>query len=192
LDTYHVVLFIHVLALLAGFGAGTVVGVALFKLRAAQTVEQAAPWGMLAGQIEKVFPIAILALFATGAYMTSDVWTWGTGWIDAGILALVILGVQGGGIASRRGHRVGHALQENGPGALGERARRMARDRALWTVSFANEGVVLAIVWDMIEKPGTAVAMMAVAIGWAVGAALAWRFTQAPALEAVAASAEAS
>ncbi|HKB93292.1 MAG TPA: hypothetical protein VKC62_03540 [Gaiellaceae bacterium] len=188
MDTYHVVLYIHVLALLLGFGAGMVVSVALFKLRAAQTAEQAAPWGMLAGQTEKVFPIAILALLATGAYMTSDVWTWGTGWIDVGIAGLAVLAVQGGGIAARRGHLVAQALQENGPGALGDRARRMARDRILWTASFANEGVVLAIVWNMTEKPGTAGSVAAVVIGWAVGATFAWRFSRAPAVEAVAVS----
>jgi len=30
---------------------------------------------MLVGQTERVFPIAILGLFGSGAYMTSKVWT---------------------------------------------------------------------------------------------------------------------
>jgi len=74
----------------------------LFRLRAAQTVPEAGPWGALAGRIEKVFPVAILGLFATGAYMTSDVWTWDTGWIDVGIVALVVLAVNGAVIAAGR------------------------------------------------------------------------------------------
>ena len=42
-----------------------------------------------------MFPIAILGLFASGAYMTSDVWTWDTGWIIVAIVALVVLGSRG-------------------------------------------------------------------------------------------------
>src|SRR2546423_3889310 len=75
MDTYHVLLYIHFISLLIGFGAASVVVVCLFKLRSAQTVADAVPWGMLAGQTERVFPIAILGLFGSGAYMTSKVWT---------------------------------------------------------------------------------------------------------------------
>ncbi|HZQ88920.1 MAG TPA: hypothetical protein VFA42_02835 [Gaiellaceae bacterium] len=188
MDTYHAILYVHLLALVLGTSAGGVVGVCLFKLRAAQTVESAAPWGMLAGQMERVFPVAILALFGSGAYMTSDVWTWGTGWIDVAIAGLVLLAVQGGGLAAKRGHMVGEALRSNGPGALGPAARKMTRDRLLWAASFCNEGVVLGIIWDMTVKPGTASAVAAVVVGWAAGAAFAWTFTRAPALEAEAAA----
>jgi hypothetical protein len=186
-DTYHVVLYVHLLALLVGIGAGGVVSICLFKLRAAQTVEAAAPWGVLAGQTERAFPIAILALFGTGAYMTSDVWTWGTGWIDVAIAGLVVLAVQGGGVAAKRAHALAEAMKANGPGALGPAARKMTRDRVLWAASFCNEGVVLAIVWNMTVKPGTASAIVAVVVGWAAGAAFAWAFTRAPALDVEAA-----
>lgn len=188
MDTYHVMLYVHLLGLVVGTSAGGLVGVCMFKLRAAQTVETAAPWGMLAGQTERVFPIAILTLFGSGAYMTSDVWTWGSGWIDVGIAGLVVLAVQGGGLAANRGHKVAEALRSNGPGELGPAARKMTRDRLLWAASFCNEGVVLGIIWDMTVKPGTASAIVAVVIGWAAGAAFAWTFTRAPAVDAATAA----
>ena len=75
MDTYHVVLYVHLLSLLLGFGAASVILVCLFKLRSAHTAADAIPWGMLVGQTERVFPIAILGLFGSGAYMTSKVWT---------------------------------------------------------------------------------------------------------------------
>ena len=75
MDTYHVVLFVHFLSLFLGFGAAGMIGVCLFRLRAAQTLADAAPFGTLAGQTERVFPVAIIGLFATGAYMTGHVWT---------------------------------------------------------------------------------------------------------------------
>jgi hypothetical protein len=188
MDTYHVVLYIHFIALLIGFGAACVVVVCLFKLRSAQTGTDAAPWGILAGQTERIFPVAILGLFASGAYMTSKVWTWGTGWIEVAIVVLVLLVVQGAGIAGRRAHALKHALEENGPGPLGDTAKRLARDPALWVVSFANPGMVLGVMWAMTEKPDTGIAILAVVVGYFVGAALALRLSRAPAAAAEAAA----
>jgi hypothetical protein len=182
MDTYHVVLYIHFISLLVGFGAASVIVVCLFKLRSAQTVTDAAPWGMLAGQTERVFPIAVLGLFGSGAYMTSKLWTWNAGWIVVGIVVLVLLVVQGAGVAGRRAHALKHALQENGPGSLGATAKRLTRDPALWVISFANPGMVLGVMWAMTEKPGTGIAIVAVVVGYAVGAALALRFSHAPAV----------
>jgi hypothetical protein len=183
MDTYRTVLYLHFISLLIGFGAAAIIGVCLFHLRAAVTLADAAPWGMLAGKTERVFPVAIIGLFATGAYLTSDLWTWDTRWIDVSIAALVVIAVQGPVVAGRRAKALEHALKENGPGPLGDAARRMTRDPALWMATFANPGIVLGIMWNMTQKPGTAEAIAAVAIGYAVGAALAFPFTKVRAAE---------
>jgi hypothetical protein len=183
-DTYHVVLYIHLLSLLVGFSAGMIETVCLFRLRAATTLEAAAPWGQLAGEVEKAFPVAILGLFGTGAYMTSDVWTWSTSWIVLPIVGLVVLSLQGPLVAGRRGHAVKAALMANGPGPLGLEARRMTRDRALWTAGMTNELLVLAIVWVMTVKPAWGGAIAALAVAYAVGLVLAARLTRPAAVEA--------
>jgi hypothetical protein len=186
MDTYGTVVYLHLIFLLLGIGAAAVVGVCLFRLRAAETLADAVPWGMLAGKTERVFPVAILGLFATGAYLTSDLWTWDTRWIDVSIAALVVVALQGPVIAGRRAKALEHALQENGPGPLGDRARRMTHDAALWTITFANPGIVLGIMWNMTQKPGTVEAIAAVAIGYAAGAALAFPFTRVGAADELA------
>lgn len=186
MDTYHVVLYIHFLALFVGIGAGSVLSVALFQLRASQTLEQAVPWGMLAGKVEKAFPVAVLGLFGSGAYMTSDLWTWSTGWIDVSIAGLVLLALQGPLVGGRTGKLLERALHENGPGPLGDAARRMTRHPGLWVTEFSNLGVVFGIVWNMTQKPGTGASIAAVAVGYLVGAAVAYQFTRsAPAGTAV-------
>jgi hypothetical protein len=184
-DAYHVVLYLHFLSLLVGVTAGAIELICLFHLRAAETLQDALPWGRLAGQIEKAFPVAILGLFGTGAYMTSDVWTWSTTWIVLPIVGLAILSLQGPLVAGRRGHEVKKALMANGPGPLGPEARRLTRDPALWGAAFANEGLVLGIIWVMTEKPGYGQGIAALAIGYALGLAVSFRFTRAPAVEAV-------
>jgi hypothetical protein len=184
MDTYRTVLYLHVLSLLLGIGAATVVGVCLFRLRSAQTLADALPWGMLAGKTERVFPVAILGLFSTGAYMTSDVWTWSTRWIVVSIVALALVALQGPLVAGLRAKALERALGENGPGPLGDSVRRLVRDPVLWVVTFANPGIVLGILWNMINKPSTAEAIAAVVVGYAAGAAVALPFTKRQAIDA--------
>lgn len=182
MDTYHTVLFLHFVSLFIGFGAAALMAMCLFRLRAAATLADAAPWGQLAGKTERAFPVAILGLFATGAYMTSDVWTWDTGWIDVAIVALVVLAATGIGIASRRAGLLEAALRASGAGPLSADARRLTRDPALWIVTFGNPGLVLGVVWNMTQKPGTLGAILAVVIGYAVGAAVALQFAKGSAM----------
>jgi hypothetical protein len=181
LNTYHYVLYVHLLALFVGIGAGSVLLACLLQLRAARTVEQAGPWGMLAAKVGKFFPVAILGLFGSGAYMTSETsfpWSWSTPWVEVGIAALVVLTVQGVAIAERTGHKLGAALQANGPGPLGPEARRMALHPGLWVVEFSNLGIVLGVVWNMTQKPGLGESIAAVLVGYAVGAGLALLITR--------------
>ena len=183
MNTYHYVLYVHLLALFVGIGAGAVLLACLLQLRAARTLEQAVPWGMMAGKVGKFFPVAILGLFGTGLYLTTEdtfPWSMGTGWVDVGIAALVVLFVQGAGIAERTGHKLGAALQANGPGPLGPEARRMALHPGLWVVEFSNLGIVFGVVWNMTQKPGLGGSLAAVLVGYAVGAALALLSTRSP------------
>jgi hypothetical protein len=181
LDTYHVVLYLHLLSLFIGLGAASILLVCIFQLRNAQTLADAIPWGRVAGKIGRAFPIAVLGLFATGAYMTSDVWSWDTGWIYVSIAGLAIVAIQGPLIAERTAHKLAAALQANGPGPLGEPARRMTRHPGLWLVEFTNVALVLGIVWNMTQKPSTGSAIATLLIAYAVGAAVAFRFMRAPA-----------
>ena len=178
MDTYHVVLYIHLMALFIGIGAGAVLLVSLINLRAATTLADALPWGMLAGKTEKAFPVAVLGLFGSGAYMTSDVWTWSTGWIQVSIVGLVLVALQGPLVGGRAGHRLQHALMENGPGPLSAKARAIARHPGLWVTECTNLALVFGIVWNMTQKPGTGTAIATLVIAYVVGAAVAYPFTR--------------
>ena len=190
MDTYHYVLYVHLLSLFVGIGAGSVLFTCLLQLRAARTLEAAVPWGMVSGKVAKLFPVAILGLFLTGAYMTHKIWTWSTPWIDLGIAALVLLGVQGGGIAEHTAKKLQAAMMANGPGPLGAEARRMTLHPGLWVVELSNLGVVFGVVWNMTEKPGWGGSIAAVVVGYAVGAGLAVLLSRAPQEELAAAPAQ--
>jgi hypothetical protein len=169
MDSYRVVLFLHLVALAVLVGAITLVGVSYMRLRAARSVEQATTWTTLAGQTTILFPVAILGLFASGAYLTSDRWSWSTPWIDVSIAALVLVAVQGPLVAGRTTSQLARAVREHAPGPLGEHVRSLAHAPELWFVVCGNPAIVLAIVWNMTVKPGTAGAIGAVVAGYAVG-----------------------
>ena len=169
MNTYHYVLYVHLLSLFLGIGAGSVLLTCLFQLRAARTVELAAPWGIVSGKVARLFPIAILGLFLTGAYMTHKLWTWSTPWIVMAIIGLVLVAIQGGGVAEHTAKKLQGAMMANGPGPIGAEARRMTLHPGLWVVEFTNFCVVLGIVWNMTEKPGWGGSIAAVVIAYAVG-----------------------
>jgi prolipoprotein diacylglyceryltransferase len=188
MDTYRTVLFLHLVSLGVGFSAAGALVLCLFQLRSATTLAEAVPWGVAAGRVEKAFPVAVVGLFATGAYMTSDVWTWSTGWIEVGIAGLIVVALQGPLLGGRSAKLLERALHENGPGPLGAHARAMTRQPSLWIAEFANIGVVLAIVWNMTQKPGTGEAIAVLVIGYVLGAALALGLTRAAGAEAAVAA----
>ena len=191
MDTYHVILYVHLLALFIGIGAGSVLLTCLFQLRAARTLEEALPWGKVSGQVAKLFPVAIVGLFGTGAYMTSESsspWTWSTRWIDVAIAALVVVTIQGAIIAERTAKKLEAALHANGPGPLGPECRRLALHPGLWVTEFSNLGLVFGVVWAMTEKPGLGGSLAAVLVGYGVGAVLAVLASRAPQEERAAAT----
>jgi hypothetical protein len=171
MDAYRIVLFLHLASLFLMVAGITVFGLSYSRLRAAGSREDAAPWVRLTDQAGLLFPLSIIGLLASGAYLTMHAWTWHTPWIDVSIAALVLVALQGPLVGGPRSEALKRALDANGPGPLGDAVRRLTRDPALWIVVLGNPGIVLGIVWNMTVKPGTTGAVAAVLIGYASGAA---------------------
>jgi len=176
---YDVAVFLHVLSLFGLIGAITTVVLCNLRLRDAGSFREAAQWARLIDQASWAFPAAILGLVATGVYLTAERWTWSTSWILVSIAALIVDTVQGPLIAGPRAKALRDALTvDAATGVLDSRVRRLANDRVLWVVLFANPGIVLAITWNMTVKPGTAEAVAAILVGYGLGAATALLVTK--------------
>ena len=175
MDGYHIALFVHVFALLAATAASALTHFAESRLGRAESVAAAQQWHRFAGSVSRVFPVAVIALVATGGYMVGgfSAWAWNAGWIEAGVVGSVWLLVSGPTIGIRSkgfGRRLQHAAAA-GDGA----ARRFAPDPVISVLSWANTGVAVGVVFAMVTKPMLAPALTALAIGAAVGAAIALR-----------------
>jgi hypothetical protein len=56
----------------------------------------------------------------------------------------------------------------------------MTRHPGFWIAEFTNVALVLGIVWNITQKPGTASAIVTLVVAYAVGAAAALWFSRAP------------
>jgi hypothetical protein len=170
---YQILLFVHLLALLAAFSASGIVHFALIKLRDARTGGEALQWLGLAHKLSPVFPLALLTLLGSGAWMVHDAWTWNTGFVDAGLTGVVVLFLSGALLEGGRARKVAAELAQ-APGApVAGRAAELVRDRLLWCASWGNSGTALGVVFAMVAKLGVAGSFAAVAAGLGAGVAVA-------------------
>ena len=166
---YQLSLYVHLLALVAASATSSVVHLAAARARSAAGVAEARQWHALAGSSARMFPIATLLLFATGAIMVSlhGPWSWSTGWVDAGIAGVVFL-LLSVPVLGRRGARAGRALAGLAAGEV-EKVRDILHDPLGEALSWANTGVALGVVFAMAAKPSLPAALAAVALGGAAG-----------------------
>jgi hypothetical protein len=174
---YSIALFLHISALLAAMAASGINHFADSRMLAAQTVGELRQWGMVAGKSGKVFPFALLALFATGAYMVATAWTWDIGWIDVAIGGVALLFILGGVIGGR-GKALGRALGGAPSDPVSAAATQMLRDPIKRSIANVPTALSIGIVFLMVNKPSLAGSIITLMVAIAVGVALgipSWR-----------------
>ncbi len=166
--SYQIALFVHLSALLAAAVAAGIMHLASHRRARASTLREAMDWARLMGSTAKVFPIAIVVLIATGAYMVSMHWTWSTGWAQAGLIGAIVLlangavtGARGGAEVRRNISRLQAAGQELPNDAF--------PDRVASVLGETNTGLALAIVLVMTVKLSLPASLVLLAIGAAIG-----------------------
>lgn len=171
METYEIVLFLHIATLLAAIALSGILHSAEWRQRGATTIQElrilSAPykWGQL-------FPVVIILLLAEGMYLihlSEDVWEFGDAWIWTAIIALVILFASGGAVLGRHAAHYGKLLAESPDGPITDEARKAAFDPTAWTVSHMNTALALAVVFNMVTKPGTAGSIVTLVVGIVVG-----------------------
>lgn len=171
METYDVVLFLHIATLLCAISLAGILHSAEWRQHKATTIQElrllSAPykWGQL-------FPVIIILLFTEGMYLihlSDDVWEYGDAWIWTAIIALAILMVSGGAILGRHAAHYGKLLAETPDGPITDEARKAAFDPTAWSVSHMNTALAVAVVFNMVTKPGTAGSIVVLVVGIVVG-----------------------
>jgi hypothetical protein len=153
MTAYEVALFIHILGAITLFGALTILQRGGGQLRQAATVDHLRLWLSLLRATRQMFPVAAVFLFASGLFMTNEVWSFTTPWVLVAIVALSAMVVLGATVVGRGLARIGTAAMGAEEGPVPHDLKRMVRAPATWMVSSANNGAGIGVVWLMTTKP---------------------------------------
>lgn len=189
MDRYHVVLFFHIVTLIAAAAATAVTKLAVGRRARARTVGEVLEWHTLLMSAAKVFPMCLAAFVITGGYMLSLVpaTTWSTGFVVAGLVGVTLLLVSGVFLATKA-KALKQVLEEMAKRGADQPAPRLVPPRLVAALPAINTGIALSVVFDMVTKPvSIPVALSVLAVGIVISAAAAMRRT-VPAAENVTAT----
>jgi hypothetical protein len=166
---YGVVLFAHICALLAAISAGALSHLSEARLQQAESTTALRPWARLLGRLGKVFPLALLVLLASGAYLVHDAWSWSAGWVDASLVGVGLLFANGAGLMRARGLALRRQLLAAGDGPVPPEVRRLIVRHPAAYASWMNTGLAVGIVFAMTAKPALAGSTAALLVGAVAG-----------------------
>jgi hypothetical protein len=174
-NSYGLVLFFHLAALLAAISTAGVAHFAEGRLAAAETVSVARTWAALLNRAAPVFPLALLVLLVSGAYLVRREWRWDSGWVEAGLVGVFLLLANGAGIVRRRNLMLKRELGAAAGGPLTDALRQLTRRDIGAIASWANTGLAVGVVFVMTTKPGLGGSLAALAVAAALGVMVAFR-----------------
>jgi hypothetical protein len=177
MNVYTLVLFVHISALLVAIATSALIHFAESRMLSARTVGELRQWGALLTRLAKVFPLALLTLVASGAYMVSSGWAWNIGWIDAALGGVTLLFV-GGIFLDNRGKALGYTLGGDPLDPVSAASTRLLHDPITRSVSYAATSLSFGIVFIMVNKPSLVGAIVTFVVAIAIGVVVAiprWR-----------------
>jgi hypothetical protein len=172
MTAYDVLLFVHISALAGAIAAAGIIDLAMRRARSARSCGDALQWLGLGKHAARAFPIAMLTLVATGAYMVHHSWSWNAGFVEAGIVGIVFLGVVGDRVEGGRARRAAGALLEDPTAAVGPRQAALLSDPVWWAAATVNPAVAMGVAFDMVTKPSRLVAFAVLVVAALAGAAV--------------------
>lgn len=174
MQTYHVVLFIHIVSLLIAVGAVATLHIADVEIRRARTLSEAGRLGMRMKVTAHAFPVAIVGLVGSGIYMTHHLgWGFSTSWVLAGLVGLGAIVVLGDVVNGRNGRKlgalIGAAIASGGDGPLTDEVRARLDDPLAKFAAVAPTGIMFGVIYDMTVKPAALGSALAILIALALG-----------------------
>lgn len=177
MDSYHIALFIHLVTLLVAAGATAITKLAAARCARARTVGELQEWHGLLVSAARLFPICLAFFVASGAYMLgvahASVWT--SPYVVAGLTGVVLL-LASGAFLGAKARVVRDVLAELARQGTDRPAPKLVPPRLVVALPAVNTGIALAVVFDMVTKPGsTAAALTIIVAGIVLGGASALR-----------------
>ena len=162
-------LFLHFVAVVAGFMISGTLHAGLFLTRSGGTVAELRPWARVIPRLEPFLGLVTLGIFGTGAWLIvlEGEWiSWTDGWVIWSIVALVL--VQTTGIALGPREKVLFAAIEEAP-LDGPVTDAMRPDSVLFVISHVSTALVLGILYLMVFKPSGLGSVLTLVVAAALG-----------------------
>jgi hypothetical protein len=151
---YNVVLFLHIGIVIVSFAIAGVLHAALHSLPRARTVGEMRLFARLIHTLEPLLPIFALVILLLGAWLVHlGHWAWGTGWIDTGITALVIIEGLAGSLLAPRTKQLVADIEAAGEGPVTDELRAASLNPVIWDVAHIATLGFLGVVFVMAVKP---------------------------------------
>ena len=174
MELYDVVLFAHIAVLLFAFTLTGAIHVSQWLTVRASTVQEmrvlAKPqrWGFLfapvvAGMLGLGGWLVKLSHDRSEHFSVSDGWAW-----TAAVVLLLAFGL-GIGLEGPHADHLNKVLAETPDGPVTPELRALAATPLPWLAGHAIPFMILAVAANMVNKPGTAVAVLDIAVGAVVG-----------------------
>ncbi len=149
---YNIALFVHLIGVIVIFIALGIGQRAGARMRGAGSIEHVRLWLGLLKVTTPMFPTALVLLLGSGLFMTADSWSFTTPWVGVSIVAVLIVGAVGAGVAIRGFRRMETAVEA--ATEMTDATRSVLHDPVTWAALFAVNGMSLAVLWLMAVKPG--------------------------------------
>jgi hypothetical protein len=154
MDLYHLTLFVHIGAVLAAAAASSLAMFSGGRYARSATHADAHAWLHFNSKVARTFPIALVVLLLSGAYMitSSGGAYWSTGWVRVGVVGLLVIFAIGGFLGAR------HKTLERRLDAMTDAQKhahpfRAPADPLMAILPWVNMSIALGIVLIMTIKP---------------------------------------
>jgi hypothetical protein len=151
MTAFQIVLFLHVIAMIALFVTLTLEWVCVLTMRRAMTYERAREGARLYRLLVPLGMPATIVVLLSGVYLATTLRLWSLRWVWLAPPALVAIAIAGGILAPRRS-RIRSAIAA-GAGPLPDELAHTLRARLLVGSLWTRTALLLTLVFAMTTKP---------------------------------------
>lgn len=167
MDTYSIILFIHIVGAVGFFVALGLEWTGLSQMRAAATPEPVRAWIGVLQNVRKVGFVSMLTTVITGAYMMMTVWN-AVPWLIVTVGSLILLIVLAQGVTAPRMAAVGRALATE-QASLSQAFYEAANQPMLLISVQTRAAISLAIIFLKVIKPELGGSLLAIGVAVVLG-----------------------
>lgn len=180
MNTFSVVVFIHVLSAMALFVAIALEGAILTRIRAAQTIEQLRHAVRGSSRLGAIYGPAFLGILLGGIYLAAQLHI-RAAWVPLALGATLLIAVVGGITTARKMSRLRKAAREN---RAFEPVAAIAQGNTLFVSYGFRAGLAVGIVFLMSTTPTLVPSLLALTIASVLGVILGLRMRRGSGIDA--------